>query len=253
MKCIVPVKRVIDPNVKVRIKSDGTAIETEHVKMSMNPFDEIALEEAVRQKESGKISEILAISIGNLECQETLREALARGADSAFLVETSLELESIYIAKILKILIEREKGELVFMGKQAIDDDGNQTGQMLAGLLQWGQGTNASKVEIDPSQKKVKVIREIDSGLETLELRLPAVITADLRLNEPRYISLPNLMKAKAKKLTVISLKNDLSFEPTIKTKVTHLEAPIMKRKAAFLNNAKELVEKLKNEAKVIS
>lgn len=267
MRCLVPVKRVIDPNVKVRVKNDGKAVDTDHVKMSMNPFDEIAIEEAVRQKEAGKISEIVAVSIGGIECQEILREALARGADAAFLIDSASSfssfsgpselpiLEPIHVAKILKLMVLREKVELVILGKQAIDDDANQTGQMLAGLLGWGQGTFASKLEIsedNATNKNILVTREIDSGLESIKLKLPAVVTTDLRLNEPRYIALPNLMKAKTKPLTVLNLKNDLQFEDKPRTKILNLETPVVKRTTVFVSSVKELVEKLKNEAKVI-
>ncbi|WP_333845333.1 electron transfer flavoprotein subunit beta/FixA family protein, partial [Pelomicrobium sp.] len=192
MKILVAVKRVVDYNVKVRVKADGTGVETANVKMSMNPFDEIAMEEAVRLKEAGKATEIVAVSLGVAACQETLRTALAMGADRAVLVETSVELQPLAVAKLLKAIVEREKPGLVILGKQAIDDDANQTGQMLAALLGWPQGTFASKVEL--AEGHIRVTREIDGGLETVELKLPAVVTTDLRLNEPRYITLPNIV-----------------------------------------------------------
>ncbi|MES2911137.1 MAG: electron transfer flavoprotein subunit beta/FixA family protein, partial [Pseudomonadota bacterium] len=199
MKVLVPVKRVVDYNVKVRVKSDGTGVDIANVKMSMNPFDEIAVEEATRLKEKGAVTEVIAVSCGVLQCQETLRTAMAIGADRAILVETAEELQPLAVAKLLKALVEKETPQLVILGKQAIDDDCNQTGQMLAALLGWPQATFASKVEIDGD--KVKVTREVDGGLETLALSLPAIITTDLRLNEPRYVTLPNIMKAKKKQL----------------------------------------------------
>src|SRR5699024_2485820 len=197
MKVLVPVKRVVDYNVKVRVKSDQSGVDIANVKMSMNPFDEIAVEEATRLKESGTVTEIVAVSCGVSQCQETLRTAMAIGADRAALVETDVELQPLAVAKLLKALVEEEQPQLAIMGKQAIDDDANQTGQMLAALLDWPQATFASKVEIEGEQ--VKVTREVDGGLETISLKLPAVITTDLRLNEPRYVTLPNIMKAKKK------------------------------------------------------
>ncbi|MBC7861166.1 MAG: electron transfer flavoprotein subunit beta/FixA family protein, partial [Burkholderiaceae bacterium] len=202
MKVLVPVKRVVDYNVKVRVKSDGTGVDTANVKMSMNPFDEIALEEAVRLKEAGKVAEVVAISCGVAQCQETLRTAMAIGADRGILVETAAELEPLAVAKLVKALAEKEQPQLIILGKQAIDDDSNQTGQMLAALLGWPQATFASKVVLE--EGKVLVTREVDGGLETLALTLPAIITTDLRLNEPRYVTLPNIMKAKKKPLDTV-------------------------------------------------
>ncbi|MBV8033215.1 MAG: electron transfer flavoprotein subunit beta/FixA family protein [Betaproteobacteria bacterium] len=249
MKILVAVKRVVDFNVKVRVKPDGTGVETANVKMSMNPFDEIAVEEAVRLKEAGAAIEIIAVSCGPAACQETLRTALAIGADRAILVESSEELQPLAVSKILKSVVEREKPNLVILGKQAIDDDCNQTGQMLAALLGWAQATFASKVKLSP--EKAEVTREVDGGLETDSVKLPAVITTDLRLNEPRYVTLPNIMKAKKKALE--TLKPDalgVDVSPRLQTlKVT--EPP--KRKAgAKVPDAKTLVEKLRNEAKVL-
>jgi electron transfer flavoprotein beta subunit len=195
MKLLVAVKRVVDYNVKVRAKADGSGVETANVKMSMNPFDEIAVEEAVRMQEAGKAKEIVAVSLGVAACQDTLRTALAMGADRAILVETDAELQPLAVAKLLKAVVDKEKPDLVILGKQAIDDDANQTGQMLAALLGWSQGTFASKVEVDAGA--IKVTREVDGGLETVALKLPAVVTTDLRLNEPRFVKLPNIMKAK--------------------------------------------------------
>jgi electron transfer flavoprotein beta subunit len=248
--------------VKIRVKSDNSGVETEHVKMSLNPFDEIALEEALRLKEKNIITETVAVSIGPTAASETLRTALARGADKAILVAVdpktdqdgfSSFLEPLNVAKILKKMVLDEKIDLVILGKQAIDDDCNQTGQMLAGLLGWSQGTFASKLEFKTAEKKVEVTREVDGGLETLLLSMPAVITVDLRLNEPRYISLPNVMKAKSKPLTVIKLSevnSDLKLKQHVK--VLKVEAPVMKRKNIMVKTAQELVEKLVNDAKVI-
>ncbi|MBC7860976.1 MAG: electron transfer flavoprotein subunit beta/FixA family protein, partial [Burkholderiaceae bacterium] len=202
MKVLVPVKRVVDYNVKVRVKSDGTGVDTANVKMSMNPFDEIALEEAMRLKEAGKVTEVVAISCGVAQCQETLRTAMAIGADRGILVETAVELEPLAVAKLVKALADKEQPQLIILGKQAIDDDSNQTGQMLAALLGWPQATFASKVVIE--EGKVLVTREVDGGLETLSLTLPAIVTTDLRLNEPRYVTLPNIMKAKKKPLDTV-------------------------------------------------
>jgi electron transfer flavoprotein beta subunit len=249
MKVLVSVKRVVDYNVKVRVKGDGTGVETANVKMSMNPFDEIAVEEAVRLKEAGVVTEIVAVSAGLAACQETLRTALAIGADRAILVETDADLQPLAVAKLLKALCEKEKPALVILGKQAIDDDSNQTGQMLAALLEWPQATFASKVEIKDG--KVTVTREVDGGLETIALKLPAIITTDLRLNEPRYVTLPNIMKAKKKALE--NLKPDalgVDVKPRLQT-LKVVEPP--KRKAGIkVPDAKTLVEKLRNEAKVI-
>jgi electron transfer flavoprotein beta subunit len=249
MKALVSVKRVVDYNVKVRVKADGSGVETANVKMSMNPFDEIAVEEAVRLKEAGVVTEIVAVSAGLAACQETLRTALAIGADRAILVETDADLQPLAVAKLLKALCEKEKPALVILGKQAIDDDSNQTGQMLAALLEWPQATFASKVEIKDG--KVTVTREVDGGLETIALKLPAIITTDLRLNEPRYVTLPNIMKAKKKALE--NLKPDalgVDVKPRLQT-LKVVEPP--KRKAGIkVPDAKTLVEKLRNEAKVI-
>ena len=249
MKVLVPVKRVIDYNVKIRVKSDGSGVETANVKMSMNPFDEIAVEEAVRLKEAGKATEVVVITVGPTTAQETLRTALAMGADRAILVSTDAETQPLGVAKTLKALVDKEAPQLVILGKQAIDDDCNQTGQMLAALLGWAQGTFASKVEIDGDS--VNVTREVDGGLETVALKLPAIVTSDLRLNEPRYASLPNIMKAKKKPLETVdpaSLGVDLA--PRLKTlKVS--EPP--KRKAGIkVADVAALVDKLKNEARVI-
>ncbi|MDH4096637.1 MAG: electron transfer flavoprotein subunit beta/FixA family protein [Betaproteobacteria bacterium] len=249
MKALVAVKRVIDYNVKVRVKADGTGVETANVKMSMNPFDEIAVEEAVRLKEAGVVTEIVAVSAGVQACQETLRTALAIGADRAILVETDAELQPLAVAKLLKALCEKESPQLVILGKQAIDDDANQTGQMLAALLGWPQATFASKVKVEDG--KATVTREVDGGLETIALKLPAVVTTDLRLNEPRYVTLPNIMKAKKKSLE--NLKPDalgVDVKPRLAT-LKVVEPP--KRKAGVkVPDAKALVEKLRNEAKVI-
>jgi electron transfer flavoprotein beta subunit len=249
MKALVAVKRVIDYNVKVRVKADGTGVETANVKMSMNPFDEIAVEEAVRLKEAGVVTEIVAVSAGPASCQETLRTALAIGADRAILVETDAELQPLAVAKLLKALCDKESPQLVILGKQAIDDDANQTGQMLAALLGRPQATFASKVTVEAG--KATVTREVDGGLETIALQLPAVITTDLRLNEPRYVTLPNIMKAKKKPLE--NLKPDalgVDVKPRLAT-LKVVEPP--KRKAGIkVPDAKTLVEKLRNEAKVI-
>jgi len=249
MKVLVSVKRVVDYNVKVRVKSDGTGVETANVKMSMNPFDEIALEEAVRLKEAGVATEIVAVSCGVQACQETLRTALAIGADRAILVETGEELQPLAVAKLLKKICEKETPRLVILGKQAIDDDSNQTGQMLAALLGWSQATFASKVVLD--KEKATVTREVDGGLETVAVRLPAIVTTDLRLNEPRYVTLPNIMKAKKKPLE--TLKPDalgVDVAPRLQT-LKVVEPP--KRKAGVkVPDAAALVDKLRNEAKVI-
>ncbi len=249
MKILVPVKRVVDFNVKVRVKADGTGVETANVKMSMNPFDEIAVEEAVRLKEAGVVTEIVAVSCGVAACQETLRTALAIGADKAILVETDADLQPLAVAKLLKSVVAKENPQIVILGKQAIDDDSNQTGQMLAALLGWGQATFASKVRIE--NQNAVVTREVDGGLDTVQLKLPAVITTDLRLNEPRYVTLPNIMKAKKKPLE--TLKPDMlgvDVAPRLKT-LKVVEPP--KRKAGTkVPDARTLVAKLRNEAKVI-
>ncbi len=249
MKILVAVKRVVDYNVKVRVKADGTGVETANVKMSMNPFDEIAMEEAVRLKEAGKATEIVAVSLGIAQCQETLRTALAMGADRAILVETTAELQPLAVAKLLKALVEREQPGLVILGKQAIDDDANQTGQMLAALLGWPQGTFASKVELGEGQ--VRVTREIDGGLETVELRLPAVVTTDLRLNEPRYVTLPNIMKAKKKPLETLT-PEALGVDITPRLKVLRVQEPPKRKGGVRVADVKELVHRLRHEAKVI-
>jgi electron transfer flavoprotein beta subunit len=244
MKCLVAIKRVVDPFVHIRVKSDSTGVETSNVKMAMNPFDEIAMEEAVRLKEQGIISEIIAISIGAKTSQEILRQALARGADRAKLLETDLDLSCLDIAKLLTVYVKQENPDLVLMGKQAIDNDCNQTGQMLAGLLGWAQGTFASKVVVDKQQKTLEVTREVDGGLEVLKLILPAVVTTDLRLNEPRYISLPNVMQAKRKPLDIIKIEE---LGVTIKTSIKKIRVGMPeKRKAGqMLQNVEELIEKL--------
>ncbi|HTS53899.1 MAG TPA: electron transfer flavoprotein subunit beta/FixA family protein [Burkholderiales bacterium] len=250
MKILVPVKRVVDFNVKVRVKADGSGVETANVKMSMNPFDEIAVEEAVRLKEAGVATEILAVSIGPVQCQETLRTALAIGADRAILVEASLDVQPLGVAKALEKLVRREAPQMVILGKQAIDDDSNQTGQMLAALLGWPQATFASKVKIAGGE--VEVIREIDGGLETVSVKLPAVVTTDLRLNEPRYVTLPNIMKAKKKALDVVKPQDlDVDLGPRLKT--LKVEEPPKRKAGVQVKDVAELVAKLKNEAKVIS
>jgi electron transfer flavoprotein beta subunit len=249
MKALVSVKRVVDYNVKVRVKADGTGVETANVKMSMNPFDEIAVEEAVRLKEAGVVTEIVAVSAGVQACQETLRTALAIGADRAILVETDAELEPLAVAKLLKAVCAKENPQLVILGKQAIDDDSNQTGQMLAALLGRPQATFASKVKIEGG--KAQVTREVDGGLETISIQLPAIITTDLRLNEPRYVTLPNIMKAKKKPLETLKPE---ALGVDVKARLATLkvvEPP--KRKAGIkVPDAKTLVDKLRNEAKVI-
>ena len=237
--------------MKVRVKSDGSGVETDQVKLSMNPFDEIAVEEAVRQKEAGLLNEILAVSIGPLRAQETLRVALARGADKAILIQTEEALPPISVAKILKNIVASENPELILMGKQAIDDDCNQTGQMLAALLGWPQGTFASQLTVNINDKTVKVTREVDGGLETLSLYLPAVITTDLRLNEPRYLALPNVMRAKSKPLTVKPLA-ELNIPLKKHIDILTVEAPSNERQGLILNSVEALIDKLKNVDKVI-
>ncbi|MBT8561113.1 electron transfer flavoprotein subunit beta/FixA family protein [Polynucleobacter paneuropaeus] len=249
MKILVAVKRVVDYNVKVRVKSDNSGIDIANVKMSMNPFDEIAIEEAVRLKEAGIVSEIVVVSAGSIQCQETLRAALAIGADKAILVETDVELQPLAVAKLLKAICEKEQVQLILLGKQAIDDDSNQTGQMLASLMDIPQGTFASKVTIENG--KAIVTREVDGGLETISLSLPAVITADLRLNEPRYVTLPNIMKAKKKPLDIVRPEElDVDISPRLKT--LRVDEPPKRVAGIMVANVEELVEKLKNEAKVI-
>ena len=243
------VKRVVDYNVKVRVKSDHSGVDIANVKMSMNPFDEIAIEEAVRLKEAGIASEIVAVSAGPAQCQETLRTALAIGADKAILVETDVELQPLAVAKILKALCEKEQAQIVLLGKQAIDDDSNQTGQMLASLMDIPQGTFASKVVV--ADGKVSVTREVDGGLETVQLSLPAVVTTDLRLNEPRYVTLPNIMKAKKKPLDIIK-PEDLSVDITPRLKIIKVEEPPKRSAGIMVADVAALVDKLKNEAKVI-
>lgn len=249
MKILVPVKRVIDYNVKVRVKSDNSGVELANVKMSMNPFDEIAVEEAIRLKEAGSAEEIVAISIGPDKAQETLRTALAMGADRAILVKTDENVEPLAVAKILKAVVEEENPEIVLMGKQAIDDDSNQTGQMLAALLNWGQGTFASEVKIDGSS--VNVTREIDGGLETVKLNLPAVITTDLRLNEPRYASLPNIMKAKRKQLDQ-KTPDDYGVDISPRLKTLKVEEPVGRSAGVMVESVSELVSKLRDKEGVL-
>ena len=249
MKVLVPVKRVVDYNVKVRVKADGSGVETANVKMSMNPFDEIAVEEAVRLKEAGVVKEILVVSCGTAASQETLRTALALGADRAILVESAAELEPLAVAKLLKAVAQKESPDFAILGKQAIDDDCNQTGQMLSALLGWSQATFASKVKI--ADGKAEVTREVDGGLETISVKLPAVITADLRLNEPRYVTLPNIMKAKKKPLEI--LKADaLGVDVSPRLATLKVEEPPKRKAGVKVADAKALVEKLRNEAKVI-
>jgi electron transfer flavoprotein beta subunit len=249
MKVLVSVKRVIDFNVKVRVKADGSGVETANVKMSMNPFDEIAVEEAVRLKEAGLATEIVVVSCGAQACQETLRTALAIGADRAILVETPVELQPLAVAKLLKSICLKENPKLVIMGKQAIDDDSNQTGQMLAALLAWPQATFASKIKI--SGEKAEVTREVDGGLDTIAIKLPAVVTTDLRLNEPRYVTLPNIMKAKKKTLETIK-PDALGVDVTPRLKTLKVVEPPKRKAGVKVADASALVQKLRNEAKVI-
>jgi electron transfer flavoprotein beta subunit len=249
MKALVAVKRVVDYNVKVRVKSDGTGVELANVKMSMNPFDEIAVEEAVRLKEKGILTEVIAVSCGVAQCQETLRTAMAIGADRAILVETDAELQPLAVAKLLKALIDKEQPSMVILGKQAIDDDCNQTGQMLAALADLPQATFASKVEIVDG--KAHVTREVDGGLETLAISLPAVVTTDLRLNEPRYVTLPNIMKAKKKPLETVK-PADLGVDVAPRIKTLSVAEPAKRSAGIKVPDVATLVDKLKNEAKVI-
>ena len=249
MKVLVPVKRVIDYNVKVRVKSDASGVDIANVKMSMNPFDEIAVEEAVRLKEKGVATEIIAISAGVAQAQETLRTALAIGADRAILIETAEELQPLAVAKLLKAIVDKEQPQLIILGKQAIDDDANQTGQMLASLADLPQATFASKVEVEGD--KVKVTREIDGGLETISLSLPAVVTTDLRLNEPRYVTLPNIMKAKKKQLDTFR-PEDLGVDVKPRLKTLKVSEPPRRGAGIKVPDVATLVDKLKNEAKVI-
>ena len=249
MKVIVPIKRVVDYNVKIRVKSDQSGVELDNVKMSMNPFDEIAVEEAIRLKEAGTVSEIITLSIGPQQAQETIRTALAMGADRGILVKSDENVSPLNVAKIIKVIAEEENPDLIILGKQAIDDDSNQTGQMLSALLGWSQGTFASEVKIDG--QSVLVTREVDGGLQTIKLNLPSIITTDLRLNEPRYASLPNIMKAKKKEITEktpedynISMKSDLE--------ILKVSEPAQREAGVKVETVEELVDKLKNEAGVI-
>ena len=249
MKVLVPVKRVVDFNVKVRVKSDNTGVDIANVKMSMNPFDEIALEEAMRLKESGKVTEVVAISCGVTQCQETLRTAMAIGADRGILVETESDIQPLAVAKLLKALADKEQPQLIILGKQAIDDDCNQTGQMLAALLGWPQATFASKVAIEGDQ--AQVTREVDGGLETVAFKLPAVVTTDLRLNEPRYASLPNIMKAKKKPIVTMT-PEELGVDVTPRLVTLKVEEPAKRQGGIKVGSVGELVDKLKSEARVI-
>jgi electron transfer flavoprotein beta subunit len=249
MKILVSIKRVVDFNVKVRVKGDGSGVETANVKMSMNPFDEIAVEEAVRLKEAGAATEVVVVSCGVQACQETLRTALAIGADRAILVETDVDLQPLAVAKLLKAVVDKEKPGLAILGKQAIDDDSNQTGQMLAALLNWPQATFASKLKIEG--EKAQVTREVDGGLETVSIKLPAVVTTDLRLNEPRYVTLPNIMKAKKKTLEV--LKPDaLGVDVMPRLTTVKVVEPSKRKAGVKVADAKALIDKLRNEAKVV-
>ena len=250
MKVLVPVKRVVDYNVKVRVKADKTGVELANVKMSMNPFDEIAVEEAVRLKEGGKATEIVVVSIGPTGAQETIRTALAMGADRGILVQTDAEVQPLAVAKVLKALIAKESPNLVILGKQAIDDDSNQVGQMLGALMNWPQGTFASKVALDTD--KVTVTREVDGGLETVALKLPAVVTTDLRLNEPRYASLPNIMKAKKKPIETVA-PDSLGVDIAPRLTTLKVEEPAKRQGGAKVADVAALIDKLRNEAKVIA
>ena len=249
MKVLVPIKRVVDYNVKVRVRSDGSGVETANVKMSMNPFDEIAVEEAIRLKEAGLASEVVVVSCGVTACQETLRTGLAIGADRALLVESEVELQPLAVAKLLQAVCVREAPGLVIMGKQAIDDDSNQAGQMLAGLLGWPQATFASKLKL--ADGRAQVTREVDGGLETVSIRLPAVVTTDLRLNEPRYVTLPNIMKAKKKTLDVLK-PAELGVDVSPRLKTLKVEEPPVRKAGIKVADVQALIDKLKNEAKVI-
>jgi electron transfer flavoprotein beta subunit len=249
MKILVSIKRVVDFTVKVRVKSDGSGVDLDNVKMSMNPFDEIAVEEAIRLKERGIVTEIVAVSIGSPACQETLRTAMAMGADRGILIESGNELEPLAVAKALKALVQKENPQLVILGKQAIDDDSNQTGQLLAGILDWPQATFASKLEV--ANSKAVVTREIDGGLETLEVDLPAVITTDLRLNEPRYTTLPNIIKAKKRPLDILKI-TDLQIDAKPHLTTLQVEAPHPRKAGIRVASVEELVTKLRDEAKVI-
>lgn len=249
MKILVPIKRVIDYNVKVRVKSDGSGVDLANVKMSMNPFDEIAVEEAVRLKESGKAEEIIVLSIGPQKAQETIRTALAMGADRGIHITTDQDVEPLSVAKLLKAVVEKETPNLVILGKQAIDDDCNQTGQMLAALLNWPQGTFASKVDL--SDQTVDITREIDGGLQTVQLKLPAIVTTDLRLNEPRYASLPNIMKAKKKPIEEMTA-DDFGIDIAPRLKILTTKEPEARQAGVKVESVEELVDKLANEAGVL-
>jgi electron transfer flavoprotein beta subunit len=249
MKILVAVKRVVDYNVKVRPKADGSGVDLNNVKMAINPFCEIAVEEAVRLKEKGVATEIIVVSIGDKSCQEQIRTALALGADRGIAVETGEELQPLAIAKLLKAIVDKEQPQIIILGKQSIDGDNNQTGQMLAALTGYGQGTFASQVTIDGG--KASVIREVDGGLQTVELKLPAIVTTDLRLNEPRYASLPNIMKAKKKQLDVVT-PADLGVDVSSRVKTLKVEPPAERKAGVVVKTVAELVDKLKNEAKVI-
>src|SRR5215471_4669470 len=249
MKILVPVKRVVDYNVKVRVKSDGSGVDIANVKMSMNPFDEIAVEEATRLKEAGVATEVIAVSCGVPQCQETLRTAMAIGADRGILIETDADLQPLAVAKLLKAIIDKEQPGLVITGKQAIDDDSNQTGQMLAALLGWSQGTFANKLNV--AEGSIEVKREVDGGLENIKLKMPAVITTDLRLNEPRYASLPNIMKAKKKPIEALT-PDQLGVDPAPRLKVLKVVEPPKRKSGVKVKTVAELVDKLRNEAKVI-
>ncbi len=253
MKVLVAIKRVIDYNVKIRVKADASGVETLNVKMSMNPFDEIGVEEAIRLKEKGQASEIVVVSLGPSQCQETLRTALAMGADRGILVETSAEVQPLAVAKLLAAIVRNESPRLVILGKQAIDDDCNQTGQMLAALLGWAQGTFCSKLVLGAGHppEYAEVTREIDGGLETLEIKLPAIITTDLRLNEPRYASLPNIMKAKKKPIDRFT-PEALGIDPSPRLITLKVEEPARRKSGVKVKDVAELVERLRNEAKVI-
>ena len=250
MKVLVAVKRVVDANVKVRVKSDGTGVETQNVKMSMNPFCEIAVEEAVRLKEAGKATEIVAVSLGGAQCAETIRTGLAMGADRGVLVLTDVELQPLAVAKLLKAVVDKEQPALAILGKQAIDDDSNQTGQMLSALLGWPQATYASKLVIN-GDNTANVTREVDGGLETVQVKVPFVMTTDLRLNEPRYASLPNIMKAKKKPIEALT-PEALGVDPAPRLKTLKVVEPSKRSAGVKVKSAAELVEKLRNEAKVI-
>ena len=249
MKVLVPVKRVIDYNVKVRVKADETGVELANVKMSMNPFDEISIEEAIRLKEAGTVEEVVAVSIGVQQCQETIRTALAMGADRGIHVLHDGDLEPLVVAKILKVLADKEGPSIIIVGKQAIDDDSNQTGQMLAALLGWGQATFVSKIDIDG--ENIKATREVDGGLETLTVKIPAVLTTDLRLNEPRYASLPNIMKAKKKPIEQVT-PDELGVDPSNRLQVLKVSEPPTREAGVKVSDVGELVDKLRNTAKVI-